>query len=147
MTNHRGTPEAITVRLPDTPDRRIALTDHPTVDQTLRFRCASGDLFGGRWTGVPVDRILDEATLPAETTHVLFESTDDYRVCVDISAALCGILALADADGRLESAPRFVSAEIDGTRALKQVGWVEPLALAPDESPEEYENFTELKVD
>ncbi|MFP4629072.1 MAG: hypothetical protein ACLFMX_08830, partial [Halobacteriales archaeon] len=48
--------------------------------EAIAFRCHSGRRIDGRWTGVPVTRLL--ATAPPSTTHLLVEGAEGYRACV-----------------------------------------------------------------
>lgn len=125
----------------DTPDGEVDrdLDAFGWTSTECTFICLSGGEFGGQWRGVPVATLVDDVGIPMETTHLVVEAADGFRVCVAVDAALSGMLALADADGRLDGAPRFVSPRIDGTQTVKQVARLEPVALGPGESPEDYE--------
>ena len=116
------------------------LSQFEAVTRDWRFRCVSGEEIGDRWRGVPVSALLDAVSIPAATTHVVVEAADGFRGCFPLRDALDGVLAVADEDGRLESAPRFVSPGIDGPRTVKTVERLESVALDPEESPEAYED-------
>lgn len=121
------------------------LADLPTVERDLTVICASGDLEPGTWTGVAMLDLLELATVPPETTHLLVEAADGYRVCVPIEAALGGLLAFArDGEsftvaGGYES--RFVASGVKGPRTVKNVARLETVALSPGEHPESYEEL------
>lgn len=119
--------------------------------QRIGFECASGDWIERTWVGVPVLGVLDEAALPPETTHLRFESVDDVAACVPITALETGLVALGDSEDTHPDAvtdlelggdyPRFVSPDITGPRAIKQLSRIEPLSLAPGTDPTEYESL------
>ena len=121
------------------------LADLPTVERDLTVVCASGDLEPGTWRGVAMLDLLELATVPPETTHLLVEAADGYRVCVPIEAALEGVLAFARdgepfaAAGGHES--RFVASGVKGPRTVKNVARLETVALSPGEDPESYEEL------
>lgn len=134
------------------------------VTRTHRFRCTSGDRFGGEWTGVPVETALSSVSLPGDTTHLVVAGADGFQVCVPVLAALDGLFAIeesgADGDGagsdgdgagsaerasadgeRRPDAPRFVSPGVDGPRTVQRVVRLEALHLDPGESADEYESI------
>ncbi|WP_254766574.1 molybdopterin-dependent oxidoreductase [Salinilacihabitans rarus] len=141
-------PEPITVVGAD----RVAVTDEdlaslPTVTRTVDVDCATGSSHVAAWTGVPVAALLDLADPPGETTHLAVEAGDGYRVCVDVLAALDGVLALVH-DGvpiaDTESyATRFVAPDVSGTRSAKGVARMETLVLSPSDDPEAFETVGE----
>ncbi len=147
MTRAPNSDLSVFVRVSDTEERRVELTEYDSAVRDHRFTCASGERFGGRWKGVPVERLRIDDLLPPETTHVLIESTDGFKACADVLTALSGMFALEDEGGPLPDAPRFVAEEIDGPRTVKRVQRLAPLELAADEAPEEFENVSELKID
>lgn len=109
--------------------------------RTIGFECASGDWLEAEWTGVPLDPVLEAASLPPATTHVLAEAADGYRVCVAVWD-LAGAMVAYDANDRPASDfPRFVSPAVDGPRAVKNLASVRSVELAPHEDPEDYENL------
>ncbi len=117
----------------------------PTVESRFEIICSSGDRYTETWRGVPLEGVLEYVSLPEATTHVLAESVDGYRICIDVLTALDGILAfyrtgrpLAE-DGGYES--RFVAKGIGGPRTVKDVTRIEALELGPDEDPTAYEDF------
>lgn len=145
---HASTPDfSVFVRVTDTDERRVELLEYDSAVRDYRFTCTSGERFGGRWKGVPVENLRIDDLLPPETTHVLIESTDGFKVCADVLTVLSGLLALEDEDGPLPDAPRFVAEGIDGPRTVKRVKRLAPLELTADEAPEEFENFPEMKID
>lgn len=159
-----GSDEVVSVSLPG--DDRVVDHDLRRFEQVtrfLRFACSTGDRFGGEWRGVPVATLLESTTLPDETTHLLVEGEDGFRACVPVRAALDGLLVVGgddedgdghdgeddedgdghdsedDEDGDGRDTPRFVSPGVDGTRTVQRVTGLEPLALDPGESPDDYE--------
>ncbi|WP_265107934.1 molybdopterin-dependent oxidoreductase [Halosolutus halophilus] len=131
---------------------RIVAEEHVTVlpDGPIRSReieivCDSGDRYTDRWQGVPVLDLLERASVPAETTHLLVESTDGYRVCVDVEAALAGLVAIARNGIPLAAAAeyesRFVSDATRGPRTVKDVRRIETRSLSPGEDPDAYERL------
>lgn len=117
----------------------------PASTRRIEVVCNSGDRFEARWSGVALQATLEVAGIPEETTHVLVESADGYRVCVDVLASFDALIAVArdgrpliDVDG-YES--RFVGEDVSGPRAVKDVRRIETVSLAPGESPESYEDL------
>lgn len=110
------------------------------VRDSLGFECSSGDWIEREWVGIPVLELLEAADVPGETTHVQFFSNDGDRACVGLADLEDAILAVGDADG----SPRLVSPHVIGPRSIKNLARVRPLALAPGEDREEYE---ELPID
>jgi len=130
----------VRISLPGTPEEvSCELDGFERVTQQHQFTCSTGDQFGGRWRGVPVSALLETVSLPAETTHLVVEAVDGFRACVPIRDALAGLLAIADSDGLVDSAPRFVSTGVDGTQTVKRVTRLEPVSLDPGEAPDTYE--------
>lgn len=117
----------------------------PTVESRFEIVCSSGDRYTETWEGVPLEVVLEYVTFPEGTTHLLAESTDGYRICVDVLTALDSILAFSRSgkplseDGGYES--RFVAKGISGPRTVKDVTRIEALELGPDEDPSTYEDF------
>lgn len=107
------------------------------VRDTIGFECSSGEWLEGEWTGVPVFELLEAARVPAETTHVQFESADGDAACVPL-ADLDGAIVAVGAESTL---PRFVSPHVVGPRTVKALSRVRPLALAPEEDRTEYERL------
>lgn len=121
------------------------LSSLPTHEQELEIVCASGDRYTDTWRGVSVLDLLELASVPLETTHLLVESTDGYRVCVAIEPTLEGLLAF-ERNGKPLAAvadyeTRFVSTGVDGPKTVKDVDRIETKALAPGEDPESYEEL------
>lgn len=127
--------------------------DHETATVEGSFRCSGGDLIAEGWTGLAVGPLLLAADVPAETTHVQVEGTDGFTVCVPIGAALDGVLAFedqgtetdadpsADADWNPDADPRFAAPGISGTRTVKGVRRLRPVALDPGDHPEDWEDL------
>ena len=116
------------------------LSDFDAVTRDWRFRCVSGEEIGDRWRGVPVAALLEAVSMPEETTHVVVEAADGFRGCFPLVDAMDGVLAVGDDDGRLESAPRYVSPGVEGPKTVKGVERLEPVVLDPEESPAAYED-------
>ena len=107
--------------------------------------CATGDRHSARWTGLPVADLLERAEVPLSTTHVVIESTDEYRVAIPVRAALEGLLAY-EKDGvpigrGNDYGNRFVSGVAEGARHIKGVRRIDSAALGPKEDPERLENL------
>lgn len=130
--------ECVTV-LPD------ELADLPIRTREIEIVCDSGDRHTDRWQGVPVLALLDRASVPDETTHLLVESADGYRVCVDVEAALEGLVAFArngdPLDAVADHESRFVSSGTAGPRTAKDVRRIETRSLSPGEDPNSYEQL------
>jgi DMSO/TMAO reductase YedYZ molybdopterin-dependent catalytic subunit len=92
-----------------------------------------------------VGDLLDGASPPAETTHLVFESDSGYAACVPVSDALGGLVAVErDGDALAESesyATRFVAPGVDGARFVKGVERVRAVALPAEADATEYENL------
>jgi hypothetical protein len=115
--------------------------------QHLAFQCSGGRTIEGDWRGVPVLDLLEAADAPADTTHVLVESRDEYRVCIGLRD-LPGALLAFDADrwddaGDGDATPRLVGERIDTARAVKGVNTIRAVSLAPDEDPQSLEHLPE----
>jgi DMSO/TMAO reductase YedYZ molybdopterin-dependent catalytic subunit len=116
-------------------DREFAL-----VERRCEYVCASGDRFSGRWRGVRVVDLVEDALEP-DATHLLVEAGGGFRVCVSIAAALDGILATERLDGADEGLPRLIAPSIDGTRTVKRIVRIEGRRLRPGEDPEDLERI------
>ncbi|ELZ99447.1 hypothetical protein E6P09_00620 [Haloferax mediterranei ATCC 33500] len=131
-------------------DRQVSLSGadlatFPTDECTVTVKCASGTRHTATWTGIPVLDLLSEADLSDETTHVLVESDDGYRICIDVYAALDGLLAFAR-DGtpiadEKSYETRFIAPSIDGSRTAKDVQSIEARQLDPGTDPETLEDI------
>ena len=123
-----------------------ALSAFPIETQTITVECASGTRHTATWAGIPVFELLSAADVPGETTHVVVESDDGYRMCVDIYAALDGVLALfRDGTPISEEHPyetRFIAPDIDGARTVKAVTRLEARHLSPGTDPESVEQLS-----
>lgn len=116
------------------------------VQRTISVRCSSGSIIGSTWRGISFETLFsDEETIAPDTTHLLIESEDGYRVCVDIVTAFGGLVAFyRDGDPMVERfghESRFVAPGIAGPRAIKDVQSIEPIELGPEEHPESYEEL------
>lgn len=110
-------------------------------ERRCEYVCASGDRFGGRWRGIPIPELIATSEIDPDATHLLVESDDGFRVCVAISDALGGILALERLDGT-DELPRLIAPRIDGTRTIKRVRRIEGRRLAPEDDREDIERIT-----
>ncbi|MFB6125303.1 MAG: molybdopterin-dependent oxidoreductase [Halanaeroarchaeum sp.] len=129
--------------------RRVVLGEGtiPAFDADSRdveIVCATGNRYDADWWGVPIVGLLDAADAPEDTTHVVVESADGYRVAVSIVESVDGLLAFRK-DGRPigESNPytnRFVAPDIEGARDVKGVRRIEFHSLAPADDPDSLEN-------
>ena len=117
-----------------------ALASLPRRERSLEIVCASGNRYTACWSGVELFDVLGLGSVPPETTHVAVESADGYRVCVEITRALDGLLAFARDGDPLEEI-RFVAPEIGGSHAVKAVRLVECLTLSPGEDRELHEEL------
>lgn len=122
----------------------VELEERDLTGSTITFTCSSGDRFGATWEGIPMSALVADIDLPADTTHLQFHSRDGFRVCIAIDAAMDGFLALRQNGEAVREPPRLVSPSIAGQRTIKGVVEIQPLTLAPHESPEEYENIVEM---
>lgn len=113
----------------------------PLVERTCRTQCGSGEAFEGRWRGIPLGELLTSAD-PA-TTHLLVEAADGFRVCIDVTDAVDGIVAIErlDEPTRREGLPRLVVPGLLGTKMVKGVDRIETRRLKPDTDPEELERL------
>ena len=132
-------------------DRRLslsgdALSAHPIETRTVTVRCASGTRHTATWAGVPVLELLSAAAAPGETTHVVVESDGGYRICVDMYAALDGLLAFfRDGTPISEHQPyetRFIAPSIDGARTVKAVTLLEARSFSAGADPESVERMS-----
>ncbi|MFB6183760.1 MAG: molybdopterin-dependent oxidoreductase [Haloarculaceae archaeon] len=143
-THDVSTARTVTVRgaerfdLPVDPDR-VERFDVTT--RGLGFECASGRWIATDWTGILLTDLLASAAMGPETTHVVFESADDYRTCIGVPDLLAGVLALDADDDARTGFPRLVSPAVPGPRASKDVVALYPLALEADDDPEDYEEL------
>ncbi|AXR78630.1 molybdopterin-dependent oxidoreductase [Natrarchaeobaculum sulfurireducens] len=121
------------------------LASLPTRERTFEIVCASGDRYAAVWAGVPIVALLEHASVPPETTHLLVESDVGYRVCVPITRALEGLLAFARDGETLATLERFdtrfVGPEIGGPKAVKDVVRLETATLPPGADPDSYEEL------
>lgn len=112
-----------------------------TVERTVEIRCASGDRWTASWGGTPVVALVDDVDPPLETTHLVFESDDGYRACLDVHTALEGVLAETRDGQSLERTdrPRLVCPHVEGMRTVKGVSTIRAVSLSRDEDPERLE--------
>ena len=65
-----------------------ALKQLPSRTQITRHTCEEGWTAIGKWTGVPLSRVLDAAGIQPEARFVTFYSYDDWVACIDMFDAL-----------------------------------------------------------
>lgn len=114
------------------------LDEYPVVRDTRGFECASGDWIEHEWEGVPVFELLEAADVPADTTHVQLESVDGYRSCVRLADLEDAIVAVDGGDGGV---PRLISPQTVGPRNIKQLAYIRPKSLTPEDKRERYEKL------
>ena len=143
-TDERGTPVFADGALPDRAEATLEGLPHHT--RHVAFQCGSGSTIEGEWTGVALLDLLDAADAPEDTTHVLVESTDDTRVCVelrDLPGAMLAFEARRDGQPTEDGLPRLVGERLGSTRAVKDVRTVRTVGLAPEEDPQTLEHLPE----
>lgn len=131
-------PQTFTVS-PDT------LGDLEVRSRSVEIVCATGSSYTAAWTGPTVESLLDAASVSPETTHIVVESADGYRVVIPIREALGGVLSYLKDDEPIganqEYVNRFVSPGTEGARDIKGVSRIEPVELEPGEEPESLEKL------
>jgi DMSO/TMAO reductase YedYZ molybdopterin-dependent catalytic subunit len=115
--------------------------EYETVDRTVTFDCASGERKGGRWWGIPVADLIDEAAVPGDSTHLVVEGADGHTALVEVLHALEGVLAYAE-DGERFDHPRFVAPGVRGARCVHDVVRIEGTTLEPGADREAFETIT-----
>ena len=111
--------------------------------RTVEVVCATGHRYTAEWTGISIGDLCEAVDASPETTHVVVESLDGYRIAIPILDGIAGVVAVTK-DGRPvgETNPypnRFVAPDVEGARDVKGVSRVEFHALAADEDPEDLE--------
>lgn len=129
-------------------DRTVRLTTElvrsfPEETRTAEVVCATGSRYEAEWSGIGIGSLCETVDAAADTTHVLVESRDGYRIAVPIVDAMDGVVAF-DKDGHpIDTATpysnRFVAPGIEGARDVKGVSRIEFHALDPVEEPERLE--------
>lgn len=107
--------------------------------------CATGSSYTADWRGPTAASLFEAASVSPETTHLVVESADEYRVVVSVPEAIGGVLAYLK-DGvpigeRQAYVNRFVAPGTEGARDIKGVARIEAVELEPDEDPESLENL------
>lgn len=112
-----------------------------TVERAVEIRCATGDRWTAHWRGTPVGALVEAVEIPPETTHLVFETTDGYRACLDVPTVLDGLLAVAMDGEPLDGTerPRLVCPGVEGIRTVKGVSEIVPATLSRGEDPEDLE--------
>lgn len=115
----------------------------PQEERSVEVVCATGNRYTAKWAGIRIIDLGDAVDASDETTHVVLESLDGYRIAVPILNGVDGVLAF-EKDGRPigETNPypnRFVAPDIDGARDVKGVSRIEFHALDPDDDPDALE--------
>lgn len=97
--------------------------------------CSSGEGFAGRYRGIGLADLFD--AFDPDTTHLLVESADGFRVCVSIRDASDGVLALERLDTRAgpDELPRLVSPSLSATRFVRNVATIEGRRLSSSIDP------------
>jgi DMSO/TMAO reductase YedYZ molybdopterin-dependent catalytic subunit len=121
-------------------DLRGARTEFDLTERRCEYVCASGNRFGGRWRGISLSELIAGSEIRDETTHLLVESDDGFRVCVAIFDLLDGILATERLDSS-DELPRLIAPAIDGTRTIKRVARIEGRRLDPEDDSEDLERI------
>lgn len=115
-----------------------------SVTRQVTVVCATGHRERATWTGVEIASLCDAVDAPPETTHVLVESHDEYRMAVPIADALNGLVAFEKNGRPLSEAAaydsRFVAPGVEGARDVKGVRRIEFHALDPSSDPDALEN-------
>jgi hypothetical protein len=117
----------------------------PTDDRDVTVECASGEHHRARYRGVPALDLLSCAGLPDETTHLLVEGDDGYRVTLPVADALEALVAV-ERDGtplasRGRATARFVAPAVDGSRMVRGVRLFAALSLPARVDPETLETL------
>lgn len=125
--------------------RSDEFADLPVEAREIEIVCTTGDRTPARWRGVPVPTLLELVSIPDDTTHLLVETTDGCRMCVDVLVAFDGTVATTrDGEPLIETGDhhtRLVAPELDGPRMAKGVTRIEALSLSADEDVSEYEQL------
>lgn len=109
-------------------------------ERSCEYVCASGERFGGRWSGIPIPELLERGEIDPDTTHLLVEAVDGFRACVPIKRALDGIVAIERLDGP-DELPRLIAPSIDGTRTVQRIIRIEGRRLDPGIDREDLERI------
>ena len=117
----------------DASDLDAASREHELVTVSCRFQCASNGSFGGRWRGILIRDLLEQA--PPETTHVRVWSADEYRTTVPIVDALDAVIAIGRLDAPTDGLPRRVGEELDSADTVQSVVHIEAVSLPPGVDP------------
>lgn len=143
MSEESGGDETPTLTVEGEESLRISLEDPPewiagrVERRTVGFECASGDWVEREYDAFPVTALIGPAAFPADTTHIVLESAGGYRACVPITAIADAVIAVGDGPGK----PRFVSPDVVGPRAMKNLESITPQSLVAHEDPEGYERL------
>lgn len=113
--------------------------------KTVEIVCATGSSYTAEWQGPTAASLFAAASVPPETTHVVVESADEYRVVVSVPEAIGGVLSYLK-DGKpigeeQEYTNRFVAPGTEGARDIKGVARIESVVLEPGDDPESLENL------
>lgn len=135
--------EIIGTRETAVPTDLSACRDFDPVHLTAAVTCETQGTIGTEWTGLRVRDLLDAAAVPNDTTHLVVECQDGYRVCLDVVDTLDAILAYRrDGDSLDPDAIRLVGPDIGSTRSARGVTRIEPVSLDPADDPSEREQLS-----
>lgn len=121
----------------------VAAQQFSSAERSVEVVCATGNRYTAEWAGIRIIDLGDAVDAPTETTHLVVESLDGYRIAVPIVDGVDAVLAF-EKDGRpvSETNPypnRFVAPDIEGARDVKGVSRIEFHSLDPDEDPDALE--------
>lgn len=115
----------------------------PVERRSVEVVCATGSRYTSTWEGIGIVDLLEAASAPENTTHLLVESRDGYRIAIPLVDGFDGLLAVRKDGQPLGSSnpyhTRFVAPDIDGARDVKGVREITFLAIDPTDDPERYE--------
>lgn len=122
---------------PETSSEDLESADLPIVQRRFDLECASGDRLCGTWRGVPMSAFIVRRGAPDESTHLLIESSDGYRLCVALKDVLTGLLAIhrVDSSASTDAFPRLLAERLGATRAVKGITSIEAVELPPAIDP------------
>lgn len=122
------------------------LRSFPLETIEVEVNCASGNRYMAAWRGIPIVELLKTIATPSQTSHIIFESADGHQSCVDVAAALDGLVAFFR-DGKplsdcADYDSRFVAPSVDGARMTKAIREIRATCLSPESNPSSNENIS-----